>query len=393
MTITAISLSVGLLLLVEKIKTSIKDSFSNSISQTDLVVGAKGSPYQMILYTVFRLGSAVDNIDYRALETFRNHPGVASAIPYSLGDGHKGFRVVGTDHSFFEHYRFHGTEKPTLASGESLNSDSAAVIGFEIAKKLGYQVGQKIILAHGFSTSGTSFITHDQHPFQVSGILKATGTPIDQSIYVTLDGLDAMHAHEDEHEGGHQHHEEGERKISAIFLKMKNRIDTLTFQRDINDNKFGPMMAVIPGLAMAELWNGLSYVESALELVSVLIVIVSLFAMIISLYHATNQRRREMAILRAVGCTPIQVGLLFVVEAILTTIIAAGLGTIFVLGGTHVAQNFITERFGLFIPIGFLTERQIVYILCVIILGTLFSIMPAWKAYKNSLADGLRMKI
>ena len=402
LTVVSIALSVGLLLSVLQLKSAAENGFTQSISQTDLVVGARTGPVQLILYTVFNMGSATNNISYKTYEEFKNHPAVQWTIPYSLGDGHRGFRVVGTDHNFYEHYRFRGNQKIEIDSGVAAQGIWDVVIGSEVQKKLNYSLGQKIVVSHGV-TRGEGVVHHDDKPFSVVGILKPTGTAVDQSVYVTLEGIEALHidwadgsmptadrmipAKQIKKEDLKVH------QITAFFLRTNSRIETLGLQREINQYPEEPMLAVIPGVVLNDIWNSLGYIEKTLSLISILVVAVGLVAMLISILTNLNQRRREISILRSIGASAQQVLVLLVLESTLLTFLGVLSGCIVSGTLTALLKPWLQSEFGLFIQTEMLSPLVITYLVMILIAGTLIGLIPALKGFSQSLKDGLSPKI
>lgn len=401
LTVLSIALSVMLLLGIERIRSGARESFSSTISQTDLIVGAKGGTIQLLLYTVFRLGSATANISYDAYRSLKEHPAVKWVIPYSLGDSHRGFRVVGTTDEFYSNYRFRQDRSVSFASGQAPNGVFDVALGSEVAKSLGYRLGDSVAVAHGV-TDGPAILNHDDKPFKVVGILNKTGTPIDRSLYITLEGLEAIHM--DWQEGvpprrGEETPADRIRKedvkisqITAVLLRTKNRLETLALQREINTFEAEPLMAIIPGVALSELWSVVSYAEDGLRLVSWSVLVVGLLAMLIALYTSLQERRREMAILRSVGASLASVALLLVSEALLLTILGAMLGVALTYVVLYAFQPVVEAQFGILIPVQPLSLIEWIFVGVILFSGFLVGVVPAMKAYRNSLADGLAVR-
>jgi putative ABC transport system permease protein len=402
LTVVSIALSVALLVGVEHVRIGARDSFSNTISQTDLIVGARGGSLQLLLYAVFHIGSATNNVSYESYEHFRNHPAVAWTIPYSLGDSHRGFRVVGTTEDFYTHYRYRHDHKIEVSEGHSPDGVFDVVLGSDVARTLKYKVGDPIVVTHGIS-EGRGLLQHDDKPFHVVGILARTATPVDRSLYVTLYGIEAMHM--DWADGGPPMPGEETpvsrikkedlklKQITAFLLRSKSRIDTLRLQREINTFEGEPLMSIIPGAALAELWNTIGYAEEALTVITFFVLVVGLMGMLVSLYTSLNERRREMAILRALGAGPRKVIFLLVLESFLLSLAGTVLGFATVYAGAFLTQPIIERRFGLFIPITAPTTTGYVYLCTVIVAGLLIGFVPAVKAYRNALADGLSIRV
>ncbi|MDW1812161.1 ABC transporter permease, partial [Vibrio sp. Vb2362] len=264
LTIMTVAISVVLLLGVERIRTQAKDSFANTISGTDLIIGGRSGQVNLLLYSVFRIGNATNNIDWKSYQEFANHRSVDWAIPISLGDSHKGFRVMGTNHSYFEHYKFGSKQPLTFGKGREFNGLFETVLGSDVAKQLGYDIGSEIIIAHGISDVG--FSRHDNLPFKVVGILAPTGTPVDKTVHVSLEAIEAIHVG---WESGARlgptpkaqdlkNRDFQPKQITAMLVGLKSRIQTFALQRQINTYPKEPLSAIMPGVALHELWGMMS---------------------------------------------------------------------------------------------------------------------------------------
>jgi putative ABC transport system permease protein len=401
LTVLSIALSVALLVGVENVRVGMRESFSNTIRGTDLIVGPRGGTIQLLLYSVFAMGAPTANMSMETYEHWRNHPAVGWTIPYSLGDSHRGFRVIGTDENFYRHFRFRQDRGVELAAGRPPAGMFEVALGSDVASRLGYDVGSHITITHGLA--GTGIMDHDDRPFTVVGVLDRTFTPIDRSIYVTLEGIAAAHADwqdgvppfPGEETPPEQLLAEGVvvDQITTFFLGARSRIDALRLQREINTYEDEALSAVIPGVALAEMWRGIGYAEEGLRIVTFFVVIVGLLGMLVSLYTSLNARRREMAILRAIGVGPKRIISLLVLESG----VLATLGTLFGVALVYLllflAQAPVESRFGLFLPIRPLGSVEYFYIGGVILAGFLIGLVPALKAYRNALVDGLSIRI
>lgn len=401
LTVISIALSVALLLSVERTRRATEEGFTQAISQTDLIVGARSGPVNLILYTIFNMGSATNNISWKTYEDLKKNPAVEWTIPYSLGDGHHGFRVVATDENFYEHYRYRGDGKVELLEGRPALGIWDVVLGSEVAKKLGYHLGQRVVIAHGV-THGEGILLHDDKPFTVSGILKPTGTALDTSLYISLYGMEAVHMDwkngaaptkataipQDQITKDKIHIGQ----ITAFFLRTKSRIETLSLQRQINDYKEEPLLAIIPGVTLAELWRSLGYIEQALKMISWMVVAVGLVAMLIALLTGLNERRREMAILRSIGAGPSRITALLVFESFLLTSLGIILGIVLELSGFFLLKGWLENTFGLYLVGSVFTSQEIFYIVITLIAGILIGLIPALRASKLALKDGLSVR-
>ena len=487
LTVGSIALSVALLVGVENVRVGMRESFSNTISQTDLIVGTKGGTIQLMLYSVFGMGAPTENVSWTAYRQWADHPAVEWTIPYSLGDSHRGFRVIGTNEDFYRHYRYRGGQEIALAEGRASENLYDVTLGADVAAELNYTLGDEIAVTHGLGEVG--FLVHDHMPFTVVGVLAKTFTPVDRAIYVTLEGMEAIHwedgappasddehahdeveaapaddghAHEDETEAapaddghahedeavaaiaddghahddeeavpaddGHAHeaaesapaddghaHEAAEAapvddghvhneadfsiedvevtQVTSFFVGTTDRRDVLQLQREINDFEDEPMMAVIPGVALNEMWRGLGYAETGLRLISIFVVLVGLLGMLVSLYTSLNERRREMAILRAVGAGPSRIVALLVLESVCLAAAGAlaGLALVYVL--LSAGQSLVEAQVGLFIPIRPPGSVELLFLGAVVTAGFLMGFVPALKAYRTALHDGLTVRV
>ncbi len=400
LTVLSIGLSVALLLGVETLQKSARESFSSTISQTDLIAGARGGSLQLLLYTVFRIGQATNNIKYDTYLEWAKHPAIEWTIPYSLGDSHRGFRVIGTNEQFYQRYRFRRNRQVSFAAGRAPRTFQETALGSDVANRLGYRLGSKITLTHGVGATG--ILDHDDRPFTVVGILDRTATPIDRSVYITLEGMSAVHVGWEEGIAP----EPGEapaaalredqlrpEQITSFLVRCKSRIDSLRVMREMNNYLGEPMMAIIPGATMSELWSTVEYAETALRIVSGFVVLVGLLGMLVAIYTTLNERRREMAILRAVGAGPVRILGLFVLESLLLATGGCVLGMGLMYGGIQLLQGWVEQRFGLFLRWQGLSAEHGAYMGVVVLAALVVGLIPAWRAYRNSLADGLSVRI
>ncbi|TOF42000.1 peptide ABC transporter permease [Vibrio parahaemolyticus] len=399
LTIMTVAISVILLLGVERIRTQAKDSFANTISGTDLIVGGRSGQVNLLLYSVFRIGNATNNIDWKSYQEFSQHRAVDWAIPISLGDSHKGFRVMGTNHSYFEHYKYGSKQPLTFSKGKEFNGLFETVLGSDVAKQLGYQIGSEIIIAHGISDVG--FSRHDKLPFKVVGILAPTGTPIDKTVHVSLEAIEAIHVG---WESGArlgptpdakvlQERDFQPKQITAMLVGLKSRIQTFALQRQINNYPKEPLSAIMPGVALHELWGMMSVAEQALMAVSGFVVIAGLLGMLSSLLTSLQERRREMAILRAMGARPRHVFSLLISEASLLTAAGIVTGVLGLYAILALLQPLIQQHYGINLTLSTLSAYEWMLLSFVQCAGIVIGFIPAFRAYRQSLSDGMTIRI
>ena len=309
MTVLAIALSVALFLGVEKVRTGAKASFTDTISGTDLIIGARTGSVQLLLYSVFRIGNATNNVTWESYQDLATRPEVDWIVPISLGDSHRQFRVMGTTAEFFERYKYRQGRGLDVGDGELMADLFDTVIGADVAAALGYNVGDPIVVAHGIA----SFTEHKDQPFRVSGILQKTGTPVDRTVIISMEAIEAIHV--DWQNGaqvpGQSTPAEAIRQmkltpkaVTAALVGVESPLQTFALQRAINEYPEEPVMAVLPGVALQELWAIVGVAETALLGVSAMVVVTALIGMMATIFSSLNERRREMAIFRAMGPDP-----------------------------------------------------------------------------------------
>ena len=306
--VLSIAVSVLLLLGVEKLRADAKASFADTVSGVDLVVGARTGPIPLLLYSVFRIGDATNNISWRSYQDVAARPGVAWTVPLSLGDSHRGFRVLGTTLDYFSRYRYGRDRNLVFRAGEPFDDLYDVVLGADVAATLGYALGDRIVIAHGLGEAG--FQKHEDKPFRVVGVLAKTGTPVDRTLHVSLEAIEAIHV---DWRGGvrtpgmHATADEARamdlrpKQITAFLVGLENRVAVFGLQRWINEYRREPLLAVLPGVALQQLWDLMGTAETALAAVSGAVVGTGLLGMLTMLLAGLAERRREMALLRAVG--------------------------------------------------------------------------------------------
>ncbi len=400
LTLASMTVSIALLLGIQYLSSNAKSSFLRTVSGTDLVVGARSGPVQLLLYSVFRIGNATNNIGWQSYQTIATNPLVKWTIPLSLGDSHRGFRVLGTNQDYFRYYQYGDKQALQLAQGQAFNGVFETVLGAEVARQLNYHLGDQIVIAHG--ASATQFTLHADKPFRVVGILQATGTPVDRTVHVPLEGIEAIHI--DWLNGakvpGYQiSADEALKKnlqpktLTAVLVGLNNRATAFRIQRELNNYKAEPLLAILPGVALAELWQALGWFERVLQVISGFVVVAGLLGLLTVLLATLNERRREMAILRAVGASPWQIVVLFVLESLCLASLSSALAVALTQATLVMARPWVMQTYGLSLT-PWLPQLADLYWLGVIAgLAVLFSLIPGFIAYRRSLQDGLTIRV
>lgn len=385
LTLTCIALSTALLLTLEKIKDTAEGAFTQTVSQVDLLVGARSGQLQLLLYSVFNMGQATNNVSWKSYQYWKNNPSVDWTIPYSLGDSYRGFRTVATDENFFTHYRFKSTRSIEFQEGQPFTTNTDVVIGHDVANSLKLKLGDEAVITHGV-TKGAGFINHDNHPFKVTGILKKTGTAIDQAVYISLEAMELIHL-ENVPAGKIEI-----RNITSFFVRTKNRIEVLKLQRSINEFEEEPLMAVIPGAVLSELWRNLSYFEVLLKWISWIVAGFSLLTLLLMMLSSLENRRREMTLFRALGAHVSQIALFLVLEAFVVSLIGVIAGWLVSRLGFIILGPYMNDIVG----VDSISWNLLPYewlLVAIILLGSIIvSLIPALKVSRQVLKDGLTIK-
>jgi putative ABC transport system permease protein len=400
LTVLAIASSVALLLGVEKVRGGARESFTNAISGTDLLVGARGGGVNLLLYAVFRIGNATNNVSWESYQEVARQPDVAWTVPIALGDSHKGFRVLGTSEDYFRQFRY-GRDRPLeFADGRPFADLYDAVVGADVAAALDYGLDQEIVVAHGAGKLDEGL--HEDKPFRVVGILKKTGTPVDRTVHISLAGIEAIHI--DWQAGapipGLKVSAEDARRfdlqpkvITAFLVGLKSKIKAFAVLRFVNEYREEPLLAILPGVALQELWDLLGVAEQALLAVSSFVVVVGLLGMLTTMLTSLDERRREMAVLRSVGAGPRHIFGLLMLESGCLAVAGVALGVLLLYGLLVIGQPLIEARYGLSIGIGWPGARDWMLLGIVVAAGILAGLLPSLRAYRQSVADGMIVRI
>lgn len=396
LTIISVAISTFVLLGVEHIRHEAKESFSKTVSGVDLIVGARTSQLNLLLYSVFHIGNPTNNISWQSYRELADDPKVAWTIPISLGDSHQGYRVMGTTDDFFMRFRFGKNTALSFSEGEAFSQLFDVALGAEVAKKLNYRVGDPILLAHGLGR--ISFSMHDDKPFRVKGILRPTGTPADQTLYISLQGMEAIHL--DWRDGvkipGKRVSDSDiealdltPKSITAFMIGLQSKMAIFSVQRHINQYPKEPLLAILPGITLTELWQMMNSMENTLRLISILVLFSSLLGLSTMLLSSIRERQREIAVMRAIGASPLFVFLIIQIEALMITLVGIIVAIVVLAIGILLIQSTLSENYGIFIN-HFSINNQTLGIVGIIILSTfILGLIPSLSAYRMSLHHGL----
>ncbi|HXI84431.1 MAG TPA: FtsX-like permease family protein [Verrucomicrobiae bacterium] len=429
---TSVALGVALAVAIVLIKQGVQQRFEQGTLGYEMVVGAKGSPLQLVLNTVYNLDISPGNISWKLFEQLRADPRVKLAVPFSVGDNFHGFRIVGTTDAFFKEFEFEPGHRPELAAGRIFNFSEAAlkgafqeaeqrakereakergeevkpapapedasvnrpfeaVVGATVASETGLQIGQTFIAAHGVQPSAEAK-EHTENPWTVVGILAPTRTAADRAIYINLDSFYHIEGHEIRQPTAPAKAEEKDNdpdpgQVSSIVLKLRSPIHALTLYREINDRE--DAMAAFPAAEIRKLFDIVGNIDRLLLAQAILVLIVAGVAIAVSIYNSMSERRREIAILRALGARRATIFSIVLLEAMTICVVGAAAG---LLGGHLVvaAANGALYRASGFVIPAFHMQALEWYILTVaVILGAVSGLGPAWGAYRTDVAKNL----
>ncbi|MEO1472764.1 MAG: ABC transporter permease [Pseudomonadota bacterium] len=399
LTILAVALSVALFLGVDKARQGAREGFNSTISGTELIVGARSGPINLLLYSVFRLGDATAEISWPTYEMIADRDDVAWTVPLSLGDSHEGFRVLGTTTAYFDRYKYAGGQSLELIDGEHFDDLFDAVIGADVAQALGYQVDSPMVVTHGLA----GFAQHENRPFRVSGILARTGTPVDRTVHVSLEAITAIHVGWETGARSPMADAISEemirgfdltpKTVTAVMVGLERKGTILRTKRALDTYPREALLAIIPGQALAQLWQVTGVAERALLAVSLFVIVVGLVSILTSILTSLNERRREMSILRATGARPRHIFTLMVAEAGALGFIGALLGAVVINFALAAAAPVLAERYGISL-LGTGPGMTDLYVIGGVTLAALvIGAVPAATAVRRSLADGLSIKL
>lgn len=399
LTVACIGLGSAILIVVEQIRTEAREAFTRSVSGVDLIVGPRGGSVELLMGVVFRTGTPGRGMTFESYRQIAALPGVTWALPVSFGDSHDGYPVMGTESDYFIHFRYGRSQPLVFAAGSPFSDVFDAVIGAEVADKLGYQLNQQIALEHGLEAAMHSDHGHEDKPFRIVGILQRTGTAVDRTVHVSLAGIEAMHVDwldgrppdamdKLTAEEARQLVKAPER-ISAMLVALDQRAAALFMQARLSDWPAEPLSAVMPGPALLELWQIVGVAENVLRGMSWCVITVVLVGMLTVLWSGLEERRREMAILRAVGAKPRHIFLLIIGEALLLTVGGLVVGILIATLTMLALENALVQHYGLSLSAAFASGAIAPLFAGILLAGLLAGLLPATRCYRRSLTDGL----
>ena len=393
LTIICISLSIILFSSIDNFRKSAKKTFFSNAKSGDLIISSRSGEIEALLYLIFQIGTPTNNIRWKSFIDIKNHPDVRWAIPISLGDSHKQYRVLGTSSDYFKKIQIKN-KKIEFYKGDYFKDIFDVVIGYDVAKTLNYKINDKIIVAHGISSQDF----HDEFPFRINGILKKSGSNTDKLIFVSLEALEAIHK---DWQGGFKlpkfksklkSFNESDlvpKEITGAIIKLNSKIKIFQFKRDLFKYKNEPIQAIIPGLALTKLWQMVSFVEQILLLICYFVVFVTLLGMAALIYTNVNQRSKEISLLRVVGASPKAIFSILVLEGIIISLTSILISILFMLLLINILNPILDTEFGIYLDNNILSNYNINFYCSVVLISILVGLIPAFNGYKKSLSSGI----
>ncbi|MDB4098252.1 ABC transporter permease [Flavobacteriaceae bacterium] len=372
-------LGIGIISLLLQLNTLIKDQMDNNLRGIDMVVGAKGSPLQLILASVYHIDSPTGNISLKEAEKVSKNRMVGSSIKLLYGDNYKGFRIVGTEKKFIDLY------KGSIKEGKEWNNPYEVLVGSKVYEKLKINLGDNLVSSHGLRETGQS---HDEGTFKVVGLLEPSNSVIDQLIITSPESvwdIHDTHNHEndDDHEDEHEH-EHDDREITAMLIKFKSPMNIIQFPRQINENT--NFQAAVPSYEISRLFKLFGFGIETLSYLAYLIIIVSGFSLFINLFNSMRERKYEMALIRTLGASRFQLSTMVIFESLVLTISGFVLGLLFSRFGVMFVSSLMEESINYNLSSFKILNEEYWLLSLSILIGVLSSLIPAIQVYKMNIS-------
>ena len=388
-----LTLGIGIISLLLQLNSLIKDQMDNNLRGIDMVVGAKGSPLQLILSSVYHVDSPTGNISYKEADKISKNRMVGSSIKLLYGDNHKGYRIVGTEKKFIDLY------KGVFKEGKEWEKPFEVIVGSKVHKNLNIKIGDKLVSSHGLRETGES---HEDQSFEVVGLLEPSNSVIDQLIITSPESVWDIHdthnhndtndnfenenkhdhEHEDEHE--HEHDEYDDKEITAMLIKFSSPMNIIQFPRQINETT--NLQAAVPSYEISRLFKLFGFGIDTISYLAYLIIIVSGFSLFINLFNAMNERKYEMALIRTIGATRFQLSSMIILESLILTLLGFGLGLLFSRFGVMFVSSLMEESINYNLSSIKILGEELWLLVLSVILGVLSSLIPAIQVYKMNIS-------
>lgn len=388
LSILLMALGVGIISLIVSLGKELDQKFTNNIKGIDMVVGAKGSPLQLILSSIYQIDAPTGNISYAEAKTLARNPFIKKAIPISMGDSYMGYRIVGSDSSYISHY------KGVIEQGAVPKNELECVIGVTIANKLGLKLGSEFASAHGLDNEGER---HEDEKYKVVGILAFNNSVIDQLIITPLESVWHVHEHSQGTSASldllteEKPNETSENKqITAMLVKFRNPMGLMTIPRNINANT--SMQAALPAIEINRLFSMMGIGIDTLKWIAFLIILVSAISIFVSLYNSLKERKYEMALMLSIGASRAKLFTLLLLEGLFIGIIGYFLGMFLAKIGLYIMSKTAEQNFHYQFNVLDFSQIDFLLLLASIFICTLAAALPSIGIYKINISTTLADK-
>jgi len=389
--------SMVLLLSIERVQQATEEGFNQSISGVDAIIGPRSSSLELVLYTVFHIGRPTNNITTKTINDMKQRSDISWLVPIALGDSHRGFRVVATKPNYFDYIKYANNQSLAFSKGRGFADLSEAVLGSDVATTLNYSLGSQIQITHGsIESTGNK---HDDFSFKVTGILNKTGTPIDQAIFLDLQGYELLHlgwksgkkvfSLEDIALSSLPADALNPKTVTAAFVGLKSKLTLFNFSKNIREYPKEAISAVIPGIALSELWSIVGLVDKGFQLLSWIIIAISLIAMVTLIIASLDNRRQEMTIYRANGASPKFLAAMVIYESLVIGLVAIIGAVVLVTIVTYFATEQLNLTLGISPSFKWISLNEIKIFSIILFAGVLSSLIPAAMVFRKNLHQTL----
>lgn len=371
------TLGVTMVSLVLHLGLQIENQFLKNTAGIDMVVGAKGSPKQLILSSIYHIDAPTGNIPVKEVQKILRHPMVKSYIPMAFGDSYKGYKILGTKTAYIEHY------EGTIAKGQLYEKDLEVVLGARVAQRLGLGIGDHFHGTHGMEEKDTEH-THEGHSYQVVGVLKGSGTVLDQLILCSVGSVWQIH------DEGHDHGvEDGahEKEYTSVLVKFTSPMGMMALPRLVNQQT--QMQAALPSIEINSLIHQMGLGIETLQLLAFLIISISGLSVFFSLLSALKERKYELALMRSLGAHPLQMCLLVIYEALLIALISLGIGLLLSRGLLTLLSGYVEDNYHYYFDQWGLIGEEYWLSGLTLLIALAASLIPAAMAFRVNISETL----
>ena len=403
-------LGIGIISLLLQLNSLIKTQMDNNLKGIDMVVGAKGSPLQLILSAVYHIDSPTGNISVEDAEEIKNNRMVGSSIDLLYGDNYKGYRIVGTEDKFLDLYN------AKIKDGKKWNAPFEVVVGAKIYSKLNINLDDELISSHGLRETGEA---HVNQPFKVVGLLEPSNSVVDQLIITSPQSIwdlhdehdhddedheehhdedheEHEHDHDDEDHDEHEHdhddedhdeheHDHDDKEITAMLIKFKSPMNIIQFPRQINENT--NLQAAVPSYEISRLFKLFGFGIETLTYLAYLIILVSGFSLFINLFNSMRERKYEMALIRTLGASRSQLSVMVIFESLILTISGFLLGLLVSRLGVMFVSSLMEESLNYSLSSLYILNEEFWLLGLSILIGLISSLIPAIQVYKMNISE------